>query len=79
MHNLLALAVDDYKQARRSKLAQSPEPQAVTGKSREEITLEVQDMSWGAFKPLLADATVAHLVSHGASLVDCSAAQHLRY
>eukprot|EP00752_Nemacystus_decipiens_P010013 g8927.t1 len=35
--------------------------QAVTGKSREEITLEVQDMSWGTFKPLLADATVEHL------------------
>lgn len=37
--------------------------QAVTGKTREEITLEVQDMSWGTFKPLLADATVEHLVS----------------
>lgn len=37
--------------------------QAVTGKTREEITLEVQDMSWGSFKPLLADATVEHLVS----------------
>lgn len=37
--------------------------QAVTGKTREEISLEVQDMSWGTFKPLLADATVEHLVS----------------
>lgn len=35
--------------------------QAVTGKSRDEIALEVQDMSWGTFKPILAEATVAHL------------------
>ncbi|CAM9120246.1 unnamed protein product [Ectocarpus fasciculatus] len=35
--------------------------QAVTGKTREEVSLEVQDMSWGTFKPLLADATVEHL------------------
>lgn len=37
--------------------------QAVTGKTREEVALEVQGMSWGTFKPLLADATVEHLVS----------------
>lgn len=37
--------------------------QAVTGKTREEVSLEVGDMSWGTFKPLLADATVEHLVS----------------
>lgn len=37
--------------------------QAVTGKKRDEITLEVQDMSWGTFKPLLAEATVEYLVS----------------
>ncbi len=39
--------------------------QAVTGKTREEVSLEVQDMSWGTFKPLLAEATVEHLVSFG--------------
>ena len=38
--------------------------QSVTGKTREEIALEVQDMSWGTFKPLLAEATVEHLVSN---------------
>ena len=50
--------------------------QAVTGKTREEITLEVQDMSWGTFKPLLADATVEHLVSlcSGVSSLDVFAA-----
>lgn len=37
----------------------------MTGKTREEISLEVQDMSWGTFKPLLAEATVEHLVSFG--------------
>lgn len=37
--------------------------QAVTGKTRDEIALEVQDMSWGTFKPLLAEATVEYLVS----------------
>jgi tryptophanyl-tRNA synthetase len=35
--------------------------QAVTGKTRDEILLEVQEMSWGTFKPLLADAVVAHI------------------
>jgi tryptophanyl-tRNA synthetase len=35
--------------------------QAVTGKSREEITAEVADMQWGQFKPLLGEAIVAHL------------------
>ena len=35
--------------------------QAVTGKSREEIALEVSDMSWGTFKPILADAVVNHV------------------
>lgn len=38
--------------------------QAVSGRTRDEIALEVQDMTWGTFKPLLADATVEHLVSH---------------
>lgn len=33
----------------------------VTGKSKEDITVEVADMSWGTFKPLLADAVVEHL------------------
>lgn len=46
--------------------------QAVTDKTREEIALEVQDMSWGTFKPLLADATVEHLVSHILVLGTCS-------
>ncbi|MEC8392653.1 MAG: tryptophan--tRNA ligase, partial [Actinomycetota bacterium] len=35
--------------------------QAVSGKSREDILGEVQDMSWGQFKPLLADAVVEHI------------------
>lgn len=35
--------------------------QAVTGHSREEILAEVAGMNWGTFKPLLADAVVAHL------------------
>ena len=34
---------------------------AVTNKSREEISLEVENMSWGTFKPILADAVVNHL------------------
>jgi len=33
----------------------------VSGKSREEVTREVADMSWGTFKPVLAEALVAHL------------------
>ena len=36
-------------------------PQAVSGKSREAILQEVGGMSWGAFKPVLAEAVVAHL------------------
>lgn len=35
--------------------------QAVTFKSREEILKEVGSMSWGQFKPVLADAVVAHI------------------
>jgi tryptophanyl-tRNA synthetase len=35
--------------------------QAVTGRNREEILTEVSEMSWGTFKPILADAVVAHL------------------
>ncbi len=35
--------------------------QAVSGKSRESILTEVQDMSWGQFKPVLADAVVEHI------------------
>lgn len=35
--------------------------QAVTSKTRDEILSEVGDMSWGSFKPVLADAVVAHL------------------
>eukprot|EP00850_Spirogloea_muscicola_P014653 SM000106S14001 [mRNA] locus=s106:456189:459456:- [translate_table: standard] len=35
--------------------------QLVSGRTKEEIAAEVRDMSWGNFKPLLADAVVAHL------------------
>ena len=35
--------------------------QAVTSKSKEAILQEVSGMNWGTFKPLLADAVVAHL------------------
>lgn len=35
--------------------------QAVTGLERDVIMNEVQDMNWGTFKPLLADAVVEHL------------------
>jgi tryptophanyl-tRNA synthetase len=31
------------------------------GRSKEEIMAEVKDLTWGAFKPLLADAVVNHL------------------
>ena len=31
---------------------------SVTGKSRDEISLEVAEMSWGTFKPILADAVI---------------------
>jgi len=32
-----------------------------SGRSREDIMAEVKDMKWGEFKPVLADAIVAHL------------------
>ncbi|CAH9082445.1 unnamed protein product [Cuscuta epithymum] len=35
--------------------------QLVSGKTKQEVTEECQNMSWGAFKPLLTDALVAHL------------------
>mmetsp|Transcript_11464 Transcript_11464/g.14978 ORF Transcript_11464/g.14978 Transcript_11464/m.14978 type:complete len:420 (+) Transcript_11464:88-1347(+) len=35
--------------------------QACTGKSKEDVLAECQDMNWGTFKPLLADAVVNHL------------------
>eukprot|EP00850_Spirogloea_muscicola_P007156 SM000035S13136 [mRNA] locus=s35:682333:685395:- [translate_table: standard] len=35
--------------------------QLVSGRTKEEIAAEVRDMSWGDFKPLLADAVIAHL------------------
>ncbi|CAI5461130.1 unnamed protein product [Closterium sp. Yama58-4] len=35
--------------------------QIVTGKTQEEVEQEVAALSWGQFKPLLADALVAHL------------------
>jgi len=34
---------------------------AVSGKSKQEVAAETRDMSWGQFKPLLAEALVAHL------------------
>lgn len=34
---------------------------AVTGLAKEEVQTEVQNLNWGGFKPLLADAVVAHL------------------
>lgn len=34
---------------------------AVTGKSKEEVMAEVASMTWGTFKPVLAEAVVAHL------------------
>jgi len=34
---------------------------AVSGKSKQEVMAETSEMSWGTFKPLLADALVAHL------------------
>lgn len=33
----------------------------VTGKSQDDIAAEVADMSWGSFKPVLAEAVVEHL------------------
>jgi tryptophanyl-tRNA synthetase len=35
--------------------------QGVTGKTKADITEEVKSMSWGSFKPLLADAVIDHL------------------
>lgn len=35
--------------------------QAVSGRERDDILSEVGDMSWGSFKPLLAEAIIAHL------------------
>jgi tryptophanyl-tRNA synthetase len=35
--------------------------QIVSGKKKEEVMEECKDMSWGTFKPLLADALIEHL------------------
>ncbi|KAL5558635.1 hypothetical protein UlMin_034846 [Ulmus minor] len=35
--------------------------QLVSGKTKEEVAQECQDMNWGTFKPLLTDAVVDHL------------------
>ncbi|KAH9616318.1 hypothetical protein KSS87_008445 [Heliosperma pusillum] len=35
--------------------------QLVSGKRKEEVAQECQDMSWGTFKPLLTDAVIEHL------------------
>jgi tryptophanyl-tRNA synthetase len=34
---------------------------SVTGKTKEEISSEVAEMTWGTFKPILTDAIIAHL------------------
>jgi tryptophanyl-tRNA synthetase len=34
---------------------------AVSGKSKDEISIEVADMTWGQFKPILANAIIDHL------------------
>ncbi|XP_078429026.1 nucleotidylyl transferase superfamily protein isoform X2 [Wolffia australiana] len=36
--------------------------QLVSGKSKEEVSLECQSMNWGSFKPILTDALVDHLL-----------------
>ena len=35
--------------------------QLATGKSKEDVLLDVEGLNWGGFKPLLADALIAHL------------------
>ena len=35
--------------------------QLSTGKSKEDVLADVQGRNWGSFKPLLADALIAHL------------------
>ncbi|PWA39578.1 nucleotidylyl transferase superfamily protein [Artemisia annua] len=35
--------------------------QIITNKTKEEVAQEVQDMSWGTFKPVLTDALIDHL------------------
>eukprot|EP00879_Flechtneria_rotunda_P017772 GHRR01018631.1.p1 GENE.GHRR01018631.1~~GHRR01018631.1.p1 ORF type:complete len:274 (+),score=78.26 GHRR01018631.1:861-1682(+) len=35
--------------------------QLATGKTKEEVLTDVSGMNWGAFKPLLTDALIAHL------------------
>ncbi|KAJ3670960.1 hypothetical protein LUZ60_008386 [Juncus effusus] len=35
--------------------------QLVSGKTKEEVQLECQNMNWGAFKPILTDALIDHL------------------
>ncbi|KAL8484379.1 hypothetical protein ACS0TY_026883 [Phlomoides rotata] len=35
--------------------------QLVTGKTKQEVVAECQDMNWGSFKPLLTDALIDHL------------------
>ncbi|KAL3746798.1 hypothetical protein ACJRO7_015698 [Eucalyptus globulus] len=35
--------------------------QLVSGKTKEEVAKECQDMSWGSFKPLITDALIDHL------------------
>lgn len=33
----------------------------MSGKTKEEVAAECASMRWGDFKPILADATIAHL------------------
>ncbi|KAL2340092.1 hypothetical protein Fmac_008032 [Flemingia macrophylla] len=35
--------------------------QLISGKTKEEVALECQNMNWGSFKPLLTDALIDHL------------------
>lgn len=35
--------------------------QLSTGKSKEDVLKDVEGLNWGGFKPLLADALIAHL------------------
>jgi len=35
--------------------------QLSTGKTQEEVLSDIQGLNWGGFKPVLADALIAHL------------------
>ena len=50
--------------------------QSVTGLEHEAILREVSDLSWGAFKPRLTDAVVAHLEPIQRAYKEIAADQH---